>query len=111
MTLIFYLYMILVIFGKKKKIILLQKQKSSTSQLLLRFYLSRDVLNFLKPGGRIGIVLPDAILGAPGLQYVRSWIINHTQVIASVDLHKDTFQPKNGTQTSVLILRKKIQMK
>ncbi len=64
-------------------------------------------IEFLKPGGRIGIVLPDAILGAPGLQYVRSWIINHTQVIASVDLHKDTFQPKNGTQTSVLILRKK----
>ena len=52
-------------------------------------------------------MLPDAILGAPGLQYVRNWIINHTQVVASVDLHKDTFQPKNGTQTSVLILRKK----
>ena len=27
--------------------------------------------------------------------------------MASIDLHADTFQPHNGTQTSVLILRKK----
>ena len=28
-------------------------------------------------------------------------------IIGSLDLHEDTFQPKNGTQTSVLILLKK----
>lgn len=62
---------------------------------------------FLKPGGRMGIVLPDAILGAPGLMYVRQWILQKSKVIASIDLHPDTFQPRNGTQTSVLILQKK----
>ncbi len=62
---------------------------------------------FLKPGGRMGIVLPDAILGAPGLLYVRCWIIKHCRIVASIDLHPDTFQPRNGTQTSVLILQKK----
>ncbi len=61
---------------------------------------------FLKPGGRMGIVLPDAILGAPGLLYVRRWIIRHCRIVASIDLHPDTFQPRNGTQTSVLILQK-----
>ncbi len=30
-------------------------------------------------------------------------------IIASVDLHADTFQPRNGTQTSVLFLQKKTQ--
>jgi type I restriction enzyme M protein len=64
---------------------------------------------FLKPGGRMGIVLPDAILGAPGLLYVRHWMIKHCRIVASIDLHPDTFQPRNGTQTSVLILQKKTE--
>ena len=55
----------------------------------------------------MGIVLPDAILGAPGLLYVRHWMIRHCRIVASIDLHPDTFQPRNGTQTWVLILQKK----
>ena len=62
---------------------------------------------FLKSGGRMGIVLPDSILGSPGLGYIRTWIIRNHKILASIDLHADTFQPHNGTQTSVLILRKK----
>ena len=64
-------------------------------------------LQFLKEGGRMGIVLPDSILGSPGLGYIRQWLISKTHIIASIDLHEDTFQPKNKTQTSVLILSKK----
>jgi type I restriction enzyme M protein len=64
-------------------------------------------IQFLKPGGRLGIVLPDSILGAPGLGYIREWLIKNTRIVASLDLHADTFQPRNGTQTSVLILQKK----
>ncbi len=64
---------------------------------------------FLKSNGRMGIVLPDAILGAPGLIYVRHWMFKHCRIVASIDLHPDTFQPRNGTQTSVLILQKKTE--
>lgn len=62
---------------------------------------------FLVPGGRMGIVLPDSILGSPGLGYIREWLIQNHRIIASIDLHVDTFQPRNGTQTSVLFLQKK----
>ena len=62
---------------------------------------------FLVPGGRLGIVLPDSILGSPGLGYIREWLIKYHRIIASIDLHVDTFQPRNGTQTSVLFLQKK----
>ena len=55
----------------------------------------------------MAIVLPDAILGAPGLEYVRQWIMSHCRLVASIDLHPDTFQPGNGTQTSVMILQRK----
>jgi type I restriction enzyme M protein len=66
-------------------------------------------LQFLKPGGRLAIVLPDSILGNPGLTYIRQWLIEKSRIIASVDLHVDTFQPRNGTQTSVLLVQKKTQ--
>ena len=62
---------------------------------------------FLKPGGRLAIVLPDSILGNPGLSYIREWLIEKTRIIASIDLHANTFQPRNGTQTSLLIVQKK----
>lgn len=64
-------------------------------------------IQFLKPGGRLAIVLPDSILGNPGLEYIRQWLVEKTRIVASVDLHVDTFQPRNGTQTSVLIVQKK----
>lgn len=55
----------------------------------------------------MGIVLPDSILGSPGLGYIREWMIKNHRIVASIDLHQDTFQPHNGTQTSVLFLQKK----
>lgn len=65
-------------------------------------------VQLLKTGtGRAALVLPDGILGSPGLGYVRQWILTHTTVLASVDLHPDTFQPGTSVQTSVLILQRK----
>lgn len=78
-------------------------QKAVPPEIL---FIERD-LQLLKGGGRMAIVLPDAILGAPGLQYLRQWILEKAKIVASIDLDKDTFQPKNGTQTSVLFLVKK----
>jgi len=64
-------------------------------------------LQFLKPGGYLGIVLPDSILSNPGLKWIREYILKKTYVIASIDLPVETFEPHTGTQTSVLILQKK----
>lgn len=66
-------------------------------------------VQFLKPGGRLAIVLPDSILGAPGLLHIREWLLKNTYIIASIDLHADTFQPSTGVQTSVLVVQKKTE--
>lgn len=66
-------------------------------------------LQFLKPGGRMAIVLPDSILGSPGLGHIRQWLLSETKIIASLDLDSDTFQPHVGVQTSILILQKKTE--
>jgi len=65
------------------------------------------IIQLLADGGRAAIVLPDSILGAPGLEYIRHWLIRKTKIFASVDLHADAFQPGNGTQCSILFLQKK----
>jgi len=64
-------------------------------------------LDFLKPGGYLGIVLPDSILSNPGLKWIREWILKEAYIIASIDLPVETFEPHTGTQTSILILKKK----
>jgi type I restriction enzyme M protein len=64
-------------------------------------------LDFLKPGGFLGIVLPDSILSNPGLKWIREWILKKAYILASIDLPTETFEPHTGTQTSVLILKKK----
>jgi type I restriction enzyme M protein len=81
-------------------------QRSQPPEIL---FIERCV-RFLKPGsGRLAIVLPDGILGSPGLGYVRDWILRHCRVLASLDLHPDTFQPDVSVQTSVLVLQRKTE--
>lgn len=63
-------------------------------------------LQFLKPGGRMAIVLPNGLLNNPGLSYFRQVILKQAQLLAVVDMHRDLFQPRNDTQTSMVLLRK-----
>jgi type I restriction enzyme M protein len=66
-------------------------------------------LQWLKPGGRMGIVLPDGILGNPAAEYIRWWILRHAWVLASVDLPPETFivEANVNILTSLLFLKKK----
>jgi type I restriction enzyme M protein len=61
---------------------------------------------FLKPGGRLAIVLPDGILGNPNTEYVRAWILRKFRLLASVDLPVEAFLPQVGVQASLLFLQK-----
>ena len=85
----------------------LPKLNTSSSKFPPEQLFIERCLDFLKPGGILGIVLPDSILSNPGLTWLREWILKKTYVIASVDLPVETFEPHTGTQTSILILRKK----
>lgn len=50
-------------------------------------------LQWVKPGtGRVGILLPDGLLGNPGDEYVRWWILRHCEVLATVDLPIEPFK-------------------
>ena len=65
---------------------------------------------FLRPGsGVMAIVVPDGILGNPGEQMegVRWWILQHMEILASVDLPGETFLPQVSVQASCVFLRRR----
>lgn len=66
-------------------------------------------LDWLKSSGRMGIVLPDGILGNPAAEYIRWWILRHAWVLASVDLPVEVFivEANVNILTSLLFLKKK----
>lgn len=63
-------------------------------------------VQLLREGGRMAIVLPNGILNNPALGYVRQWIRQETRILAVVDMARELFQPKNDTQTSMVLLRR-----
>ncbi|MDR3583528.1 MAG: N-6 DNA methylase [Candidatus Pacebacteria bacterium] len=68
-------------------------------------FIERD-LNFLKPGGRMAIVLPQGVLNNTQMEYVRRFVLSKARLLAVVGLHDNTFKPHTGTKTSVLFLQK-----
>ena len=60
--------------------------------------------HFLKPGGRMGIVLPDGDLSNQTLEYVRQWMIERMMIVGVISLPAHTFVPFGaGPKSSVLI--------
>lgn len=66
--------------------------------------------DFLKPGGKMAIVLPDGILGNPNTLPVREWILDKFIILASIDLAVEAFLPQVGVQASLLFLQKKTEL-
>ena len=63
-------------------------------------------LDFLKPGGRMAIVLPQGRFNNTSDKYIRDFIAEHARILAVVGLHTNTFKPHTGTKTSVLFVQK-----
>ncbi len=63
-------------------------------------------LDFLKPGGRMAIVLPQGRFNNTSDKYIREYIFEHCRVLAVVGLHGNVFKPHTGTKTSVLFVQK-----
>lgn len=63
-------------------------------------------LDFLKPGGRMAIVLPQGRFNNSSDKHIREFITQHARILAVVGLHGNVFKPHTGTKTSVLFVQK-----
>jgi type I restriction enzyme M protein len=73
---------------------------------------SRDVLflernlDFLRPGGRMAIVLPQGRVNNVSDSALRSFVGERARVLASISLHVNTFKPHANIKTTILFLQK-----
>lgn len=63
-------------------------------------------LNFLKPGGRMAVVLPQGRFNNASDKYIRDFIAERCRILAVIGLHGNVFKPHTGTKTSVLFVQK-----
>ena len=63
-------------------------------------------LNFIKPGGRMAIVLPQGRFNNSSDKDIREYLADHCRILAVVGLHGNVFKPHTGTKTSVLFVQK-----
>jgi type I restriction enzyme M protein len=86
--------------GKIEKISALHKDQPPQILFLER------CLQFLKPGGRLGIVLPESVLGNPSYEYVLAWMLERTKLLAVVTMPEALFKTsgKGGTHCKVCVV-------
>jgi type I restriction enzyme M protein len=63
-------------------------------------------LDFLKPGGRMAVVLPQGRFNNSSDKQIREFIADHCRILAVVGLHGNVFKPHTGIKTSVLLVQK-----
>jgi len=83
-----------------------KEKESQRSEMLF----TERSLDFLKDGGKIGIVLPDGILTNPNQNetLIRELILKRAKILAIVSIPEFTFKPsgKGGAKTSLVFLQK-----
>jgi type I restriction enzyme M protein len=60
-------------------------------------------LKLLKPGGRLGIVLPDGNLNNPSLTWLRRWCEGKAKILVIVSLPAETFRSADATVKASLV--------
>ena len=78
-------------------------QKSQPPEIL---FIERCVQLLREGTGKMAMVIPNGILNNPALGYVRQWMRQNVQILAVVDMARELFQPKNDTQTSMVLMRR-----
>jgi type I restriction enzyme M protein len=63
-------------------------------------------LSFLKPGGRMAVVLPQGRFNNASDKDIREYLADKCRLLAVVGLHGNVFKPHTGTKTSVLFVQK-----
>lgn len=79
------------------------KQQAKVGRDIL--FIERN-LDFLKPGGRMAVVLPQGRFNNSSDKYIREYIADRCRILGVVGLHGNVFKPHTGTKTSVLLLQK-----
>lgn len=86
---------------------LFELPKSTQSKVKTEILFIERCLALLKPGGRLGIVLPEGVFNNPSLAYVREFCEDRAYIRAVVSLPQETFFSSGASvKASLLFLQK-----
>lgn len=77
------------------------EKKNSENLFIERWY------QLLKPGGRLGVVLPESVFDTTENKYIRLFLFKYFWIKAIVSLPQLTFEPYTQTKTTLLFAKKK----
>jgi type I restriction enzyme M protein len=81
--------------------------KADTGKIKTEILFIERCLDLLKPGGRLGIVLPEGVFNNPSLAYVREFVEDRAFIRAVVSLPQETFMSSGASvKASLLFLQK-----
>ena len=84
-----------------------QDRRAKSAKIKTEILFIERCLSLLKPGGRLGIVLPEGIFNNPSLAYVREFCENRAFIRAVVSLPQETFLSSGASvKASLLFLQK-----
>lgn len=63
-------------------------------------------VDWLAPGGRLGIVMPKSFLDTQTYRPGRELLFRECRLLAVINCHKNTFQPHTGVRTCLIVLQK-----
>ena len=64
-------------------------------------------VELLRPGGKLGIVLPEGIFGNRQCGYIWDYLRSMGRILALIDCTRTTFQPSTDTKTNVLFFERR----
>lgn len=86
---------------------LFQLPRRGTESIKSEILFLERCINLLKPGGRLGIVLPEGVFNNPSLAYVRDFCEDRGFVRAVISLPEDTFASSGAdVKASILFFQK-----
>ena len=63
-------------------------------------------LQFLKEGGRLGIILPESLFGMPTYHYLVQWLRGTARIVAIFAMPEELFQPNTHAKVCVVFIEK-----
>ena len=90
---------------------LFELPKGEKSKVKTEILFIERCLSLLKPGGRLGIVLPEGIFNNPSLSYVREFCENRAFIRAVVSLPQETFLSSGASVKASLLFVQKFTTK
>jgi type I restriction enzyme M protein len=85
----------------------LPTRKGKSGNIKTEILFIERCLRLLKPGGRMGIVLPEGVFNNPSLAYVREFCEDRARILAVVSLPAETFNSSGASvKASLLFLGK-----